>query len=180
MLSVLIILTLAYGIYAGIRRGLALQSVYTIGYVISFVCAWSTYRWLGPKLDLIVPYPSASPQSYFAFFSQRVRLSLDSSFYLGIAFLFVVFGGWCLTRIIGAYFNDLTYLSFGGDFNRPLSAILALVCNYVGIFMVLYILALIPITGLQHILSRSTIASTMIRYSTGLTQLFTNLLIGVL
>ncbi|UQS82459.1 CvpA family protein [Bombilactobacillus folatiphilus] len=180
MLSILIILTLAYGVYAGIRRGLALQIVYSVGYTISVIVAILSYHWLGPKLDLIIPYPSASPQSYFAFFSSRVSLSLDNAFYLGVAFLFVVFLGWCITRILGAYCNDLTYVSLGGEFNYPFSALLALICNYVGLFMILYVLALIPITGLQKMLDHSLLASTMIRYSTGLTHLFTNLLMSTL
>ncbi|UQS83895.1 CvpA family protein [Bombilactobacillus thymidiniphilus] len=173
----LIMLILAYGVYAGIRRGLALQIVYTCGYLISFLVAIFSYRSIGPKLDLIIPYPSASPQSYFAFFSPKVSLSLDKSFYLGTAFLMVVFGGWIITRIVGAYFTDWTYLTIGDDWNAPLSGILALICNYIGIFIVLYIMALVPISGLQHLLNHSWLASVMIRYSTGLTDLFTKLLI---
>ncbi|MCO6543575.1 MAG: CvpA family protein [Lactobacillus sp.] len=179
MVSGLIILILAYGVYVGVRRGLVLQAIYTIGYTISFILAYLSCRWLGPKLDLIVPYPSASPHSYFAFFSQKVSLSLDRSFYCGIAFLLVLFGGWIIIRIIGAYLYDLTFYPLEADLNRVSSALLSFVCNYVAIFVVLYVLALVPIYGLQKALNHSWLASIMIRYSAFLTHSFTQLLLAV-
>ncbi|MBA1434516.1 CvpA family protein [Bombilactobacillus bombi] len=179
MVSGLIILILAYGVYVGVRRGLVMQMVYTTGYAISLAIAIMNCRWLGSKLDLLVPYPSASPRSYFAFFSTKVSLSLDQAFYCGVAFVFILFVGWMITRIIGAYLHDLTFYPLPADLNHVSGALLAFICNYAAIFFVLYVLALIPISGLQKSLNNSLIASTMIRYSIFLTRPFTQLLLAI-
>lgn len=177
MLSGIIILILAYGIYVGVRRGLVLQAIYTFNFGISFIVAYLSCRWLGPKLDLIVPYPSASPRSYFAFFSNKVSLSLDRSFYYGVAFLLVLLVGWLFSQIIGHYLYDLTFYPMAEDLSHVSSALLAFICNYIAVFSVLYILALVPVYSLQKALDQSWVASAMIRYSLILTRSFTHLLL---
>ena len=58
MLTFIIVLTLLWGIYTGVRRGLILQIVYTVGYFISFLVAREYYTVIAAKIDLLVPYPS--------------------------------------------------------------------------------------------------------------------------
>ena len=53
MLTILIIICLGTSFYAGYRRGLMLQIVYGVGYVLSFVVAQKKYRALGEKLELL-------------------------------------------------------------------------------------------------------------------------------
>lgn len=175
----LIFLILVYGIYIGYRRGLVMQAVYTIGYCISFGIAVLSYRVLAPQLDLIVPYPSTSPHSYFAFFSSSNGVSfLDTAFYRGVALLLIILVGWIVTRLIAAYLHDLTFFPLDLRTSQIGGGFLAFLCNYVAIFMVLYVLALVPLTGLQRTLNNSLMASSMIRYSLGLPQLFYHLLIA--
>ncbi|WP_125770481.1 CvpA family protein [Companilactobacillus furfuricola] len=165
MLSLILILLLVYGFYAGARRGLAMQAFYTIGYAIFFGLALLSFRFLGPKFEMLVPYPSANLGSEFAFFSTKVGMELDDAFYRAFAFIFVCVVGWIIMRFAGLYFKRLTYVPMPYDVNILSGGILGLVVTYVTIFMILLISAMIPVAGIQNALSHSFIASAMIEAS---------------
>ena len=57
------------------------------------------------------------------------------------------------------------------------SSLLEFICNYIAIFSVLYVLALVPVYSLQKALDQSWVASAMILYSLILTRSFTHLLL---
>lgn len=180
MLSLLIILFLVYGFYMGARRGLAMQAFYTIGYGLFFALALVTFRFLGPDFEMIVPYPSANLGSEFAFFSTKTGMGLDDAFYRAFAFIFVCFVGWVIMRFAGLYFKRLTYVPMPNDVNLLSGGILGLVVAYVTIFMILLILAMIPVGGIQHMLDHSFIASAMIEASPILSKWMPSLWIGTL
>lgn len=180
MLSLLIILFLVYGFYMGARRGLAMQAFYTLGYAVFFGLALVTFRYLGPKFEMIVPYPSANLGSEFAFFSTKVGMELDDAFYRAFAFLFVCFIGWIIVRFAGLYFKRLTYVPMPNDVNLLSGGILGLVVAYVTIFMVLLIMAMIPVSGIQNTLDHSFIASAMIEASPVISKWIPALWIGTL
>ena len=94
MLTIIVLLFLAYSFYAGARRGVALQGVYTIGYLVSFIIARLSAKALSPALELWVPYPSATPSSKFVFFASNLDFRLDSAFYYGVSFIFVLAVCW--------------------------------------------------------------------------------------
>ncbi|WP_125763688.1 CvpA family protein [Companilactobacillus hulinensis] len=175
MLSLLLILFLAYGFYVGARRGLVMQAFFTVGYAIFFVIALVSFKALGPKFEMIVPYPSASLGSEFAFFSTKVGMELDDAFYRAFAFIFICFIGWIIVRFVGLYFKRLTYYPMFNDVNLLSGGILGLIVTYVTMFMVLLLLAMIPVDGIQNALQHSFIASTMIRNTPGLTAMMTGL-----
>ncbi|WP_125590609.1 CvpA family protein [Companilactobacillus jidongensis] len=175
MLSLLLILFLVYGFYVGARRGLVMQAFFTVGYAIFFGIALLSFRALGPKFEMIVPYPSASLGSEFAFFSTKVGMGLDDAFYRAFAFIFVCFIGWIIVRFAGLYFKRLTYYPMFNDVNLLSGGILGLIVTYVAVFMVLLILAMIPVSGIQNALQHSFVASTMIRSTPGLTSMLTGL-----
>ncbi|WP_334328991.1 CvpA family protein [Companilactobacillus sp. HBUAS59699] len=175
MLSLLLILFLVYGFYVGARRGLVMQAFFTVGYAIFFGIAMVSFRALGPKFEMIVPYPSASLGSEFAFFSTKVGMELDDAFYRAFAFIFVCFIGWIIVRFVGLYFKRLTYYPMFNDVNLLSGGILGLLVTYVTLFMVLLLLAMIPVSGIQNALQHSFIASTMIRSTPVLTSMLTGL-----
>ncbi|WP_125707218.1 CvpA family protein [Companilactobacillus zhongbaensis] len=165
MLSLLLILLLVYGFYAGARRGLAMEAFYTVGYAVFFGLAIISFHFLGPKFEMLIPYPSANLGSEFAFFSTKVGMELDDAFYRAFAFIFVCVIGWIIMRFAGLYFKRLTYTPMPYDVNILSGGILGLVVTYVTIFMILLICAMIPVPGIQHALSHSFIASAMIEAS---------------
>lgn len=180
MLSLLLILLLIYGFYIGARRGLAMETFYAVGYGIFFCLAWVSFKALGPKFEMIVPYPSASLGSEFTFFSTKVGMKLDDAFYRAFAFIFVCFIGWIVIRFIGLYFKRLTYFPMYNDVNILSGGIIGLVVTYVTILMLLLLAAMIPVAGIQHALQHSFIASTMIESTPVLTETLTHLWIGAM
>lgn len=178
MLSLLIILFLVYGFYIGARRGLVMQAFYTVGYAIFFAIAWLSFRTLGPKFEMLVPYPSANLGSEFAFFSTKVGMELDNAFYRAFAFIFICLIGWLIVRFVGLYFKRLTYFPMYSDVNLLSGGILGFVVSYVAIFMVLLICAMIPVDGIQGALSHSFLASAMIQSTPILTHTLTTLWVG--
>ena len=165
LLSIVILLILAYGFYAGSRRGVVLELIYTIAYALVLIIAIATYAGLWPKFQLIVPYPSAILNSKFAFFNLAAGLTLDKSFYAGFAFLFVLFVGWLVIRFVMIFAHRLTYLDIKQPFNKIAGGILGLIVTYIGLFFIIYLLALIPINTLQEQLAHSPLSVLMVKYT---------------
>ena len=170
LLSLSIILILAYFYYSGARRGAALQWLHVAGYGLSFLAATALARPLGAHFTLVVPYPSATNAGQFAFYSDKVGLTLDTAFYRGFAFLVVLTFGWLLTRVGALWFHDLTYAAMGHRRSAIIGGCANLVIGYIFLFLILALLALIPIAGIQHGLDHAIVAKVMIKYSPGLTQ----------
>lgn len=180
MLGFIIIFVLIYGIYIGARRGLAMQGFYSLVYLLFFLIARAVYQILGPKFELIVPYPSASLDSEFAFFSTKVGLTLDKAFYCGFAFVFICIIGWIIARFSGIYLKRLTYLPMNHTVSVLGGSILAFLTNYIGIFMILYLASLIPVVSIQNGLAHSWLATLIVKYSPILTSLFENWWINII
>ncbi|WP_262314954.1 CvpA family protein [Lacticaseibacillus parakribbianus] len=175
MLSFLIILALAYFFYAGARRGLLLQLVHVAGYVLSLLLAAAWYKGLAAKITLLIPYPSATEQSRFVFFDNQVGLTLDDAFYRGVAFVTLLALGWLVTRFVALWLHDLKYRTLDTHLDWLAGGFLNLAMGYLFIFLLLYLVALVPIGGLQDMLEHSLLGKSMVRYSLGLTNLFTKL-----
>ncbi|PIO83090.1 colicin V production protein CvpA [Loigolactobacillus backii] len=163
MLTILILLVLLYAYYAGRRRGLMLQLVYTAGYLISFIFARLLYRSIAPKLTLWVPYQSADLSSRFAFFSQKTGLKLDNAFYAACAFMLVLVIGWVIVRFVGVLVSQLTFYPLEQQTSMIGGGVLNVLTVYVGIFLILTLLALLPIAGLQTALAHSILARGMVK-----------------
>lgn len=165
MLTIIIIIFLAYAYYMGTRRGLAMQAVYTLGFLLAFIIARLSYLKIAPSLTLLVPYQSATETSHFVFFSQKTGLKLDAAFYAAVAFLFVLFIGWGLTRFIGVLLQDLTFYPLPRQLSTVGGGVLGLATMYVGFFLVLTILALIPAPSIQSLLEHSLLAKGMVNFT---------------
>ena len=162
IMSIAIIIILALGIYGGARRGLVLQLVMTIGYAVSYVVAAQYYKMLGSHLELLIPYPAASEGSQFQFYNQAIGFSLDHAFYNGIAFLLILFIGWLITRFIGGLLNSLTFIPVLKQVNTIGGALLAFLVTYVGLFLVLTVLTMLPIDSIQSAFGHSRVAQMIV------------------
>ncbi|WP_125607683.1 CvpA family protein [Lapidilactobacillus bayanensis] len=175
MLSFLILIIFAYNIYISGRRGLLLQGFYTLGYFITLLFAQSFYQSLATKLTLLIPYPSASLDSKFTFFTSKVGLDLDSAFYAGCAFLIIVVLGWAVTHLVGLFLHNLIFIPIDPLTNVAGSAFLGFFVTYTALFLILYLLALIPVTAIQTMLEKSWLATLTVRYTPFLTKWITRL-----
>lgn len=113
MLTILILLLLAFGFYTGAKRGLILQVLYSVGYLISYFVARTYYKEVASHLELYIPYPSVTPTSKLVFFNQEISLDLDKAFYSAVAFLLLLFAGWLVVRFFSYLFTWINiYSSF--------------------------------------------------------------------
>ena len=158
MLTFVILILLAIAAYSGARRGLVLQIVYTVGYFLSFLAAEFFYQDLAPKLEMFIPYPSATQTSKMVFFDQTISLDLDKAFYAAVAFIIILVIGWLLTHFIGIFFNSLTFLPLVNQLNWLGGGLLSVIVMYVGIFILLSILTLVPLDLIQNQFKSSGLA----------------------
>ncbi|MFD1465129.1 CvpA family protein [Lapidilactobacillus mulanensis] len=175
MLSLLIIIIFAYNFYVSARRGLPLQLFYTVGYLLTVLVARLLYKPFGESLDLLIPYPSASLDSHFVFFTTTVGLGLDHAFYAGCAFLIILVVGWGITHLLALFLHSLVFNRLDPVVNLGGSLFLSFFVTYVALFFMLYLLALIPIDGIQNMLDKSWLATLIVRYSPFLTNWVTQL-----
>lgn len=162
MLTLIIILFLGLAIYRGARRGLALQLVYTSGYLLSFMIAQAKYKALAPKLELYIPYPSATQNSKMVFFDYATSFELDKAFYGGVAFLSIFFIGWLVTRFVGMLCQRLTYLPLVHTVNVVGGGLLSFMVMLVGIFLILRLVSLVPLDVVQNQFKGSALARQIV------------------
>lgn len=162
MLTLIILIFLFIGIYTGVRRGLVLQIVHTIGYIASFYLAQKYFAMLAEHLEMLIPYAQPGIGDEMVYYDPIEILNLDLAFYNAISFLIILFVGWVLTRIVGYMFNSLTFLPIIQQVNTIGGGLLGFLMQYLGIFLILSFLTLIPFDFVQNLISESPLADWMI------------------
>lgn len=163
MLTLLIVLLLAVGFYTGMKRGLVLQIVYTVGYFFVYLIARTCYQPLASKLTLYVPYPSPTSETKLVLFNQNITLDLDRAFYGAVAFLLILFVGWLAVRFLAIFVHGLTYVPIIKQANGLAGGLLSLLVMYVGIFLVLMMLSMIPTDAVQNQFKNSGLAQFIVK-----------------
>lgn len=165
MVSLLIVLILFIGAYAGYKRGIILQMLQTIGYAVGFIIAMENYRALSNLLFLLVPYstPFAPETNPYPFYDERLMFSLTNSYYDLLSFLILLFLGWVVVRFLAAL---LSYTLEHFKAPEPISgiggAVLGFYVNYVGIFYILFFLTILPFEPIQSRLVDSSLATSVL------------------
>ncbi|MEY8463472.1 CvpA family protein [Streptococcus merionis] len=162
MISLGILLILAWQFYIGYRRGLGLQGLYLLGSLVSLFVASLHYRSLGEWLYLWVPYASATEGASTYFFDQSQLFDLDQVFYAGLGFFIIYMVTYTVVRFLGLFVHlaDLDSLDVG--YTRIVSGILSVLVTWIGIEMVLTIMATVPIGLVQDKLHESLMVRLMI------------------
>lgn len=163
MLTLLILLLLAIGFYTGARRGLILQVLYTVGYLCSYFVAKTYYKSLASHLELFIPYPSPTAETKLVFFNQNLTLDLDQAFYGAVAFLLIIVAGWFVVRFLAIFAHGLVFVPVLKQANWLAGGIISLVVIYVGLFLILSMLSMLPVDALQNQLKNSGLASYIIK-----------------
>lgn len=162
MLTILILVFLATGFYAGYRRGLMLQLVYSVGYLLSFIVAKSYYKPLGKKFELLIPYPAPTPKTSLVLFDKSLIFDLDKAFYAGFAFVVILFFGWLLTKFIGMICYGLTFKPLMRQGNEVAGGILNTLFTLVALTIVLTLMAMVPIDFIQNLFRKSSFARALV------------------
>lgn len=165
MVTILCIIVIATGMYAGYRRGIVLEGVYAVGYMLSFFMASQKYQVIGDKIELFIPYPAPTRTTKLLFFDQKLLFDLDKGFYAALGFVIILFVGYLLTRFVGMLCYGLTFKSVFRKNNQLLGGILNGVLTYIGLVIALYMLSMIPLDRLQTALHNSTLARMMIEHT---------------
>lgn len=162
MITIAILLFLLLGVYTGARRGLVLQLVHLVGYLVILIFAFWRYLPLSRLVEMYVPYPSFLPGNHLAIFSDAQALELDQSFYQLFSFIVIMAFGWLLVRIVTAVIKEVTHLPIIKQFNTAGGAILGFVFHYVTLFVVLYLLAMVPLDSVQRLFEGSSLAKLIV------------------
>ncbi|MCA5012701.1 MULTISPECIES: CvpA family protein [unclassified Enterococcus] len=163
MLTLLILVILAIGYYTGSRRGLVLQILYTFGYLCTYLIAKSNYKSLASHLELYVPYPSPTEETKLLFFNQKLTLDLDQAFYGAVAFLLIMAAGWLVVRFLAIFAHGLTFLPVLKQANGLAGGLLNFIVVYVGVFLVLYTVSMLPVDAVQNQFKNSGLAQFIVK-----------------
>ena len=106
MISLLILLLLAWNFYIGYHRGIILQTYYVIASLISLGIAIVYYKRLANVLTLWIPYSNASENASVAFFKTVIYLNWIR--YSMRVWLFLLFTYWFI--LFFAYWGFLFIL----------------------------------------------------------------------
>lgn len=170
MLDIVILIIFAASLLIGMKRGFVVQVINLVGFFIALIVAYIYYKPLAEKFVLWIPYPGITEDTSVALVVDM--LDVDQTFYRIIAFAVIFFAVKIAMQIIGSIFDFLTYLPVLNTFNRLLGALLCFVEFYFIVFILLYVLALLPIASLQSLLGSSIIAGLMLEHTPIVTQLF--------
>ncbi|HLR67149.1 CvpA family protein [Virgibacillus alimentarius] len=169
MVTLIILFFLGFGFLAGLKRGFVLQVFHLVGFIIAFIVAYLYYDKLSSSLAVWVPYTELPNDSTWASFLQS--LPLEKGFYNAISFAIIFFATKIVLQIIASMLDFVAYLPILKSINKLAGAILGFVEIYLILFVILYILALTPMSGIQVWLNSSTLALFIIEHTPILSEL---------
>jgi len=165
VITIISILVLLTGFYAGYRRGFALQLVYFVGYTLSFYVAKSQYKSVGEKMELLIPYPAVTQTTKLTVFDNKLMFDLDKAFYAAFGFFVVLLTGYLVTKFIGMLCYRLTFIPLVGKSNQLIGGVINLVLTYIGLVIILTMISMIPLSVIQNAFERSALAKIMIEHT---------------
>ncbi|WP_019414204.1 CvpA family protein [Paenisporosarcina sp. TG20] len=160
MLDIVIVFLLVAGIFIGAKRGLIVQLIHMTGFILALVVAYTYYKPLAEKFVLWIPYPTVDSSSRLTFAIDR--LDLDQTFYQLIAFALIFFIVKFTMQLIASMFDFLSYLPVLGIISRIAGAILGFIEFYILLFIVIYVIALLPIDLFQTLIENSSLVDTLL------------------
>lgn len=150
MLSVIILLVLIYSFYTGFRRGLVMQAVQLIGYILTFILATRFYEPISKYVEMLVPFPSVQQNSDLLFYDEAQSFLVDQAFYRAITFVAIWLIGWLVTKFLSLFFTRITYYNVLNYVNHIGGGVVNVLISFVMIYVLLFILSLIPIEFIQQ------------------------------
>ena len=156
MISIIILLVLIFGFFMGLKRGFVLQLMHLVGFIIAFVVASLYFRKLASQLPYWIPYPDIGSDQIWAVFLNS--MPLENAFYNAIAFAIIFFATKIILQIIASMLDFRSV-------NKILGAILGFVEVYFITFIILFVLALLPIESIQVKIKSSFLATLIVDHT---------------
>jgi len=163
MISIIILLVLIFGFFMGLKRGFILQLMHLVGFIIAFVVASLYFRKLASQLPYWIPYPDIGSDQIWAVFLNS--MPLENAFYNAIAFAIIFFATKIILQIIASMLDFLANLPVLRSVNKILGAILGFVEVYFITFIILFVLALLPIESIQVKIKSSFLATLIVDHT---------------
>lgn len=163
MLDIILFLLLIAGIIVGAKRGLVVQLIHMVGFIIALVVAYLYYKPLSEYFVLWIPYPVVTDESRFTMVVGQ--LDLDQTFYQLFAFVLIFFVVKFGLQLIASMFDFLKYLPVLGFLSKILGAILGFIEMLVLLFFFIYVFALLPMDLIQNQLANSGIAQAILEHT---------------
>lgn len=163
MVTIILLLLLIFGFFVGLKRGFILQLFHLVGFIIAFIFAALYYDQLAIKLALWIPYPELPDDSAWADFLQN--LPLEIAFYNAIAFAIIFFAIKIVLQIIASMLDFVAELPVLHSVNKLLGGMLGFIEIYLIIFIILYILALTPLSNVQSWINNSGLAMLIVEHT---------------
>ncbi len=163
MIDIILLILLIGGIIVGAKRGLVVQLIHMIGFIIALVVAYKYYKPLSEYFVLWIPYPAVNENSQFTLVVEQ--LDLEQTFYQLLAFALIFFVVKFALQLIASMFDFLKYLPVLGFFSKILGAVLGFIEAYILLFIFVYVFALLPLDAVQSRLENSGIAQYMLEHT---------------
>lgn len=170
MIDLIIIIVLLMSLAIGIKRGFVMQLMNLVSFVIALIVALMYYKPLAQKFVLWIPYPGFTDNATMTLVLET--LDVDRTFYRVLAFALIFFVVKFAVQLVVSMFDFLTYLPVVKSLNRILGAALCFVEFYLLLFIILYVLALIPVEWLQVKMSHSILGTLILEHTPIVTAIF--------
>lgn len=163
MLDLLLLFLFLGGLITGFRRGLIVQLIHMTGFIIALIVAYIYYKPLSEKFVLWIPYPGVTASSKLSWTVEQ--LDLDQTFYRVLAFVIIFIVVKFVLQLIASMFDFLKFLPVLGFLSRFGGAILGFIEFYILIFLVLSLVAMLPLDSIQAILGKSLLADAIFEHT---------------
>ena len=163
MLDLAIIFILIIGFFVGLKRGFILQLFHLVGFIIAYIVANLYYEQLAPKLTIWIPYPNLGENLTLKILTNSGNM--ETAFYRAISFVIIFFAIKILIQIIASMLDFIARLPILRQLNIWAGGLLGFLENYLLIFILLYIAALIPMAIFQDTLDQSVLAKFIINHT---------------
>lgn len=173
MIDLIILIALIAGVIMGIRRGLLVQSIHLAGVIISLIIAAVSYKPLARQFEMLIPYPGVSTGTQLIIPTDGI--DVDRTFYRLFAFVLVFIVAKVILQVVASAFNHYAYLPILQDWSRVGGAALAVVEVYIVLYMLLNVLAMLPIDMISTRLDNSLFASFVVNHSPIISTIFEKL-----
>lgn len=162
MLSLFLLVVLAWSFYIGYSRGLIVQVFYSCSSLVAIWVAAVHHRGLADLFDQWIPFANATEGSITLFYDKSYLYQLKDVFYTGLAFMVVFALVYWLARFIGIFLHLFEEWSPKGPVFQIASGCLSLLVTMASLQMLLMTIAAIPSASIQHLLHQSWLAHWLI------------------
>lgn len=163
MLSIIVFFVLLFGLLMGLRRGLVRQVLHLTGFVIAFIVATIFYQKLAGTLSMWIPYPDLSTDSSWALFLKT--MPLENAFYNAVSFALIFFLAKIILQTVAYMLDFVANFPVLRSVNKLLGAALGFIEMYLLTFIVLFIMALVPIRFVQEHIDNSFLATFIVKHT---------------